>query len=87
MVRLLEHAVDLGITFFDSADVYMAGESERLLGEVFASRRDRVVIATKIGFRSVGTGGSGGPGPALRRVRDAAVVRGGAGRQTNPWRC
>jgi aryl-alcohol dehydrogenase-like predicted oxidoreductase len=51
MVRLLEHAVDLGITFFDSADVYMAGESERLLGEVFARRRDRVVIATKVGFR------------------------------------
>jgi aryl-alcohol dehydrogenase-like predicted oxidoreductase len=51
MVRLLEHAVDLGITFFDSADAYMAGESERLLGEVFARRRDRVVIATKVGFR------------------------------------
>lgn len=53
MVRLLEHAVDLGITFFDSADVYMAGESERLLGEVFARRRDRVVIATKVGFRAL----------------------------------
>jgi aryl-alcohol dehydrogenase-like predicted oxidoreductase len=51
MVRLLEHAVDLGITFFDSADVYAAGESERLLGEVFARRRDRVVIATKAGSR------------------------------------
>lgn len=52
MVRFLEHAVDRGITFFDSADVYMAGESERLLGEVLTSRRrDRVVIATKVGFR------------------------------------
>src|SRR5262245_12638744 len=51
MVRLLEHAVDVGVTFFDSADVYMAGESERLLGEAFARRRDRVVIATKVGFR------------------------------------
>ena len=51
MVRLVEHAVDRGITFFDSADVYMAGESERLLGEVLTSRRDRVVIATKVGFR------------------------------------
>jgi aryl-alcohol dehydrogenase-like predicted oxidoreductase len=53
MARLLEHAADRGITFFDSADVYMAGESERLLGQVLASRRDRVVIATKVGFRSM----------------------------------
>jgi aryl-alcohol dehydrogenase-like predicted oxidoreductase len=49
MVRLLECAVDAGLTFFDTADVYMAGESERLLGEVFGRRRRDVVIATKVG--------------------------------------
>ena len=50
LVRLLEHAVDRGVTFFDTADIYMTGESERLLGEVLASHRGRVVIATKVGL-------------------------------------
>jgi aryl-alcohol dehydrogenase-like predicted oxidoreductase len=50
LVTLLEHAVDRGVTFFDTADIYMAGESERLLGEVLASHRARVVIATKVGL-------------------------------------
>jgi aryl-alcohol dehydrogenase-like predicted oxidoreductase len=53
LVRLLEHAVDRGITFFDTADVYLAGESERLLGEVLSGRRERVVVATKVGKRNV----------------------------------
>ena len=52
LVRLLEHAVDRGVTFFDTADVYMAGESERLLGDVLASHRGRVVVATKVGLCS-----------------------------------
>src|SRR4051812_33239541 len=51
MVRLLEHALSLGVTFFDTADIYMQGESEELLGSVFAARRHDIVIATKIGFR------------------------------------
>jgi aryl-alcohol dehydrogenase-like predicted oxidoreductase len=50
LVTLLEHAVDRGVTFFDTADIYMAGESERLLGEALASQRARVVIATKVGL-------------------------------------
>jgi aryl-alcohol dehydrogenase-like predicted oxidoreductase len=53
LVRLLEHAVERGITFFDTADVYMAGESERLLGEFLARHRERVVVATKVGFSSL----------------------------------
>jgi aryl-alcohol dehydrogenase-like predicted oxidoreductase len=78
LVRLLHHAVDRGITFFDTADVYMAGESERLLGEVLSPIRDGVVIATKVGFRSML--------PAsviagVRRYRSWAARRGGvAGR-------
>jgi aryl-alcohol dehydrogenase-like predicted oxidoreductase len=51
MVRLLEHALSRGITFFDTADVYMEGESEELLGSVFGGRRHELVIATKVGFR------------------------------------
>lgn len=47
----------------DTADVYMEGESETLLGEVLASRRDQVVIATKVGFRQPI------PEPVVARVR------------------
>jgi aryl-alcohol dehydrogenase-like predicted oxidoreductase len=50
LVRLLEHAVDRGVTFFDTADIYMGGESERLLGEALVSHRGRVIIATKVGL-------------------------------------
>ncbi|SDB93420.1 Predicted oxidoreductase [Sanguibacter gelidistatuariae] len=46
----VRRALDLGVTFFDTADVYGAGENERLLGRVLRSRRDDVVLATKFGF-------------------------------------
>lgn len=45
----LEAAFGKGITFYDTADLYGNGHSEELLGEVFAGRRDKVVIATKGG--------------------------------------
>lgn len=48
MLRLIHTACDLGITLFDTADIYGQGESERLLGQALASRGD-VVIATKAG--------------------------------------
>ena len=48
-VRALHRALDLGITFFDTADIYGAGHSERVLGRALAGRRDEVVIATKFG--------------------------------------
>jgi len=48
-VRAIQRAVDLGVTFFDSADVYGTGHSERILGKALEGRRDRVVIATKFG--------------------------------------
>src|SRR5260370_14415479 len=51
MVDLLRRAYDEGITFFDTADMYTQGESERLVGEAFHHQRDRVVIATKFGYR------------------------------------
>ncbi len=47
---LLAEAYDLGINFFDTADVYGGGRGETLLAEVFAGRRDRVVIASKFGY-------------------------------------
>jgi aryl-alcohol dehydrogenase-like predicted oxidoreductase len=49
-VRLLAVARHGGINFFDTADMYSQGESEALLGRVFAGRRTDVVIATKAGY-------------------------------------
>ena len=49
-LRLLRRALDLGITFFDTADVYGDGEGETILAEAFAGRRNEVVIATKFGY-------------------------------------
>lgn len=48
-IRAIHRALELGITFFDTADVYGCGHSERILGQALAGRRDRVVIATKFG--------------------------------------
>jgi len=49
---LVGQALDAGINFFDTADAYASGQSERILGEALKSRRDEVVIATKVGFRT-----------------------------------
>ena len=45
-------ALEAGINFFDTADIYAQGESETMLGQLLAPRRQEVVIATKVGFRS-----------------------------------
>jgi len=50
-VRTLHRAVDLGITFFDTAEVYGPFENEKLLGKALGPLRDKVTIATKFGFR------------------------------------
>ncbi len=46
-IRAIHAALDLGVDFFDTANVYGAGHSERVLGRAFADRRSKVVIATK----------------------------------------
>jgi aryl-alcohol dehydrogenase-like predicted oxidoreductase len=46
-IRAIHAALDLGINFFDTANVYGAGHSERILGRALAGRRSQVVIATK----------------------------------------
>ncbi|WP_049924376.1 aldo/keto reductase [Halopiger djelfimassiliensis] len=49
--ELIERAIDLGITFFDTANVYSAGESEEILGDVLADYdRDELVVASKVRF-------------------------------------
>src|SRR5580692_92337 len=51
MTDLLHAAVDRGITFFDTAEVYGPFTNEELVGEALAPYRARVVIATKFGFK------------------------------------
>ena len=50
MISLLRDAVELGVTFFDTAEVYGPFVNEELVGEALAPFRDQVVIATKFGF-------------------------------------
>lgn len=54
--ELVGHALSAGVNLFDTADGYAGGESETLLGQALKSRRNDVLIATKVGFRT---------GPAL----------------------
>ena len=50
--RIIDMCLEAGVSFFDTADVYSDGESERILGEAIAGRRDRVVVSTKITLRA-----------------------------------
>jgi aryl-alcohol dehydrogenase-like predicted oxidoreductase len=56
MINLLHAAVDRGITFFDTAEVYGPYTNEELVGEALSPRRNEVVIATKFGFKLDPTG-------------------------------
>jgi len=51
IIGLLRRANERGITFFDTADMYTQGDSERLVGEAFSRNRHEVVIATKVGYQ------------------------------------
>lgn len=46
-IRIMHKALDLGINFFDTADMYARGQSEIIVGKAIADRRDKVVLATK----------------------------------------
>jgi aryl-alcohol dehydrogenase-like predicted oxidoreductase len=48
-IRAIHRAIDLGVNFFDTADAYGCGHSERVLGQALAGKRNQVVIATKFG--------------------------------------
>jgi len=59
MIKLIRSAVEQGVTFFDTAEVYGPYDNEELLGEALAPFGDKVVIATKFGFKY----GANGPTP------------------------
>lgn len=68
-LRLLGHALDIGINFFDTSDIYGQGTSEKLLGQALRGRHDQVVVVTKAGFCLSGLGSVAGRlKPLLRRV-------------------
>ena len=73
MITFLRAAVERGITFFDTAEVYGPFTNEDLVGEALEPFRGRVVIATKFGF-DLGEGGLGGGHPNSRpeRIRQVA---------------
>lgn len=50
MQEILHQALDTGINFYDTSDMYSQGESEKVVGEAFSRQRDRVIIASKTGY-------------------------------------
>jgi aryl-alcohol dehydrogenase-like predicted oxidoreductase len=71
MIALIRAAVERGVTFFDTAEVYGPFTNEELVGEALAPFAKNVVIATKFGF-DLGPGGSGGPNSRPERIRQVA---------------
>jgi aryl-alcohol dehydrogenase-like predicted oxidoreductase len=77
-LKLLRDAVDLGVTFFDTAEVYGPFVNEELVGEALRPVRDRVVIATKFGFKIAEAGalhGTDSRPEHIREVVDASLKR------------
>jgi aryl-alcohol dehydrogenase-like predicted oxidoreductase len=80
MISLLRAAVDRGVTFFDTAEVYGPFTNEELLGEALGPVRDQVVIATKFGFQLDPTGTKSWSGvnsrpEHIKEVADASLTR------------
>jgi aryl-alcohol dehydrogenase-like predicted oxidoreductase len=75
----IHRALELGVTFFDTADMYGFGHNEELVGKALAGRRDDVVVATKFGIYLDGDapGGRGVRGDAayVRQACDASLAR------------
>jgi aryl-alcohol dehydrogenase-like predicted oxidoreductase len=67
--RIVARAIDLGIELVDTANVYNDGESERIVGRALRGKRDRVLVATKVGLARIG-----GKPEGLSRARILAAV-------------
>jgi aryl-alcohol dehydrogenase-like predicted oxidoreductase len=72
--EVIDAALDAGINFFDTADMYANGKSEELLGRLLGERRSRVVIATKFGNDMPGQGRGARP-EYVKRAFDASLKR------------
>jgi aryl-alcohol dehydrogenase-like predicted oxidoreductase len=73
---VVERALDVGINFFDTADIYGRGQSEEFLGKALGSRRQTVVVATKFGGAMGPDPGSGGASRRhVMRAVEASLTR------------
>ena len=78
MISLIRTAVERGVTFFDTAQVYGPFANEELVGEALAPFRERVVIATKFGFEFTPDGQRGGRNSRpehIKRVTEGSLER------------
>jgi aryl-alcohol dehydrogenase-like predicted oxidoreductase len=71
---VVETVLEEGINFFDTADIYGGGDSERFLGEILAGRRDQVVLATKFGMGGE-EGTARGTRDYMRRALEGSLER------------
>jgi aryl-alcohol dehydrogenase-like predicted oxidoreductase len=78
-VRAIRRALEIGVTFFDTADVYGCGRSERVLGRALKGRREEAVVATKFGLlfdEEARTGSGADVSPAyIRKACEASLRR------------
>jgi aryl-alcohol dehydrogenase-like predicted oxidoreductase len=75
-IKLIRHAFEIGVTFFDSAEAYGPYVNEEVLGEALAPFRDQVVIATKFGFKNgVPAQGTDSRPENIRAVTEASLKR------------
>lgn len=72
MISLIRAAVEHGVTFFDTAEVYGPFKNEELVGEALAPLRDQVVIATKFGFKIAPNGDQVGVDSRPEHIREVA---------------
>ena len=75
MIAVLRTAVERGVTFFDTAEVYGPFTNEELVGEALSPVRDQVVIATKFGFNLGPEGGVDSRPAHIREVAEASLKR------------
>jgi aryl-alcohol dehydrogenase-like predicted oxidoreductase len=71
---VVDAALEVGVTFFDTADTYGSGESERFIGAALGERRARVVLGTKFG-QDTSVPGPGGSRGHMRRALEASLER------------
>lgn len=70
-IRTIHRAIDLGVTFFDTADMYGVGRNEELVGRALKGRRDSVIVATKFGNVRTPDGGFAGINGRPEYVKEA----------------
>src|SRR3984957_9930144 len=72
---VVDAALQEGVTFFDTADIYGRGQSEEFLGEVLQGRRDKVILATKFGMDMGDGKGPRGSRDYIRQAVEASLGR------------